>query len=500
MTSDKLIDAIFQAKVQGASDESIMNEFSVSLNEIETAIIKKTGLNLNLFSRKTACKTLNPKDFKLESTTVWSFKNRGSWATHNGNYRGNWSPYIPRNIILRYSSIDDVVLDQFCGGGTTAIEAKLLGRRCIARDISPAAIALTQSNLNFEISQETLDCAFDEVETYEPELSVGDARSLDDIDDNSIDLICTHPPYANIIQYSNGLSGDISFHDIDEFLEDMTLVAQECFRVLKPGHYCAILIGDTRRKKHVVPLGFKTIQKFLKQGFLLHELIIKRQHNCRTTGFWYSNSIKYNFLLLAQEYLPVFIKPASGKCSTNEATQTHQQQVSLIKSSPKTPPPPPTMETKTTWVFTSETKQNLTESNILNRYGGDGSILLIDISSPNSKSLYSSLDGPYDLILIKSSVLDESSQDVLSAYLEKLTTLLSNIHKQIKPNGHLVIITRDVRIGSYLRPIAIDIFSAPNPILKIKEIVIIAESDPPPKRDEFLQQVHEYAIIYRKSA
>lgn len=44
-----------------------------------------------------------PERFKLEDTTIWSFPERGNWATHSGKYRGNWSPYIPRNIILRYS-------------------------------------------------------------------------------------------------------------------------------------------------------------------------------------------------------------------------------------------------------------------------------------------------------------------------------------------------------------------------------------------------------------
>ncbi|MDD5616687.1 MAG: hypothetical protein PHH85_10850 [Candidatus Methanoperedens sp.] len=29
-----------------------------------------------------------------------------------GNYRGNWSPYIPRNLILRYTAPGDLVLDQ----------------------------------------------------------------------------------------------------------------------------------------------------------------------------------------------------------------------------------------------------------------------------------------------------------------------------------------------------------------------------------------------------
>ena len=56
-------------------------------------------------------------DFKPEETTIWSFKERGSWATHSGDYRGNWSPYVPRNLILRYTNPGDWVLDQFMGSG-----------------------------------------------------------------------------------------------------------------------------------------------------------------------------------------------------------------------------------------------------------------------------------------------------------------------------------------------------------------------------------------------
>lgn len=44
-----------------------------------------------------------PNTFQLETTTVWQFPQRGTWATHDGTYRGNWSPYIPRNILLRFS-------------------------------------------------------------------------------------------------------------------------------------------------------------------------------------------------------------------------------------------------------------------------------------------------------------------------------------------------------------------------------------------------------------
>ena len=86
------------------------------------------------------------------------------------------------------------------------------------------------------------------------------------------------------------------------------IIATECFRVLKPDKYCAILIGDTRRKKFYIPLAFKVMERFLKAGFVLKEDIIKVQHNCKATGFWVKKSKEYNFLLIMHEHLFVFQK------------------------------------------------------------------------------------------------------------------------------------------------------------------------------------------------
>jgi tRNA G10 N-methylase Trm11 len=52
-------------------------------------------------------------------------------------------------VILKYSRPGDIVLDYFVGGGTTAVEAKLLGCRCIAKDINPACVGLTKEKLDF---------------------------------------------------------------------------------------------------------------------------------------------------------------------------------------------------------------------------------------------------------------------------------------------------------------------------------------------------------------
>lgn len=66
------------------------------------------------------------------------------------------------------------------------------------------------------------------------------------------------------------------------------------------------MIGDKRAKGNVVPLGFQLMQIFIEAGFRLKEIIIKEQHNCKSTGKWIN--IPRSFLLLAHEYIFVFYK------------------------------------------------------------------------------------------------------------------------------------------------------------------------------------------------
>ena len=98
----------------------IKNSSTVKIGDVSIIINKK--LSISKFA---------PSTFTPETTTVWSFPDRGDWATHVGNYRGNWSPYIPRNLILRYTAPGELVLDQMMGSGTTLVECKLLGRRAV---------------------------------------------------------------------------------------------------------------------------------------------------------------------------------------------------------------------------------------------------------------------------------------------------------------------------------------------------------------------------------
>ena len=204
-------------------------------------------------------KKWEPEDFELEMTTHWSFPQRGDWATHDAKWRGNWSPYIPRNIILRYSQEGDLVLDQFAGGGTTLVEAKLLNRDIIGVDVNDVALQRCREKTAFDYKTAN-------GKVY---IKKGDARKLDFLPDDSIDLICTHPPYANIIKYSDGIEEDLSQLKVKDFLKEMKKVATESYRILKKDKFCAVLMGDTRQKGHMIPMSFYVMRIFENAGFKL---------------------------------------------------------------------------------------------------------------------------------------------------------------------------------------------------------------------------------------
>lgn len=252
-----------------------------------------------MISKKNKALKLHPDEFELECTTVWAFPYRGNWATHKSDWRGNWAPEVVRNLILRYSKEGDILLDPMIGGGTTAIEAKILNRHIICSDVNDEALECTKRSLEFLVENK----AWQKIEKR-------DARDLSKAKIESIDFILTHPPYADIIKYSEGkIKEDLSgIHDIEKFSDEIGKVAGELYRLLKPGKYCAILIGDTRRNKIYIPLAYKVMQKFIDTGFVLKEDIIKRQFNCKATGFWVAKSKESNFLLIMHEHLFVFQK------------------------------------------------------------------------------------------------------------------------------------------------------------------------------------------------
>jgi len=254
----------------------------------------------------------SPEELADVSTTVWSFPKRGAWATHRGDYRGNWPPQMARALILRYTDPGETVLDPMVGSGTTAIEAKLLGRNCIAVDIELGAVMLTLHrlyHLDRALKRVSEEAGIEDIKRCWVKVFHGDARRLELLEDDSIDLIATHPPYFNIIRY--GSDGNLSvMRRLEDYLRAIGEFARECYRVLKRGRHVAVLIGDTRMRKHYVPISHHVLDIFLREGFILAEEVVKIQHNMKTTREVWKKRER-DFLLIFHEKLFIFRKPES---------------------------------------------------------------------------------------------------------------------------------------------------------------------------------------------
>ena len=288
-------------------EEITNDDYRNFMRKNDKVVVADTEISIGKINR---VNYLNPPDFELETTTCWSFPKRGNWATHylNSKYRGNFAPQVPRNLILRYSKPDEIVLDPFVGSGTTLIECKLTGRMGIGVDINKDALILARDRLNFD----SLNSSFVGQKTF-----LGDARNLNFLENESVDLIIAHPPYSNIIIYTKNSDNksDLSKMTLPVFCEEIKKAIEEFHRVLKQGKVCAVLIGDIRKHKHQISLSFKLMKIFLDSGFVLKEHVIKEQHNTKTASMWKRISMENNFLLLAHENLFIFRKPEKNENS-----------------------------------------------------------------------------------------------------------------------------------------------------------------------------------------
>lgn len=201
------------------------------------------------------------------------------------------------------------MVSNFLGRGTDAIESFLINRPLFGVDINPVALTLTQKNYSFSIPPDLQDKI---PPSSRPVTLLGSATDLprDVFRDGSFGHVLSHPPYHRCIMYSNNIDGDLSrLPSVDAFCDEMFKVARESYRVLKPTRRCTVGIGDNREHCLVIPVSFATIRTYLKAGFEIEELILKRQRCCSGTSKGASLSIVHDFLIITHEYLIVFKKP-----------------------------------------------------------------------------------------------------------------------------------------------------------------------------------------------
>ena len=87
------------------------------------------------------------RELDILTDDLWLFANRDKSGKHKNVYHGNFIPQIPYQLISRFTKADEVVLDAFCGSGTTLYECEKLGRKFIGLDLNPQILDFVSSQM-----------------------------------------------------------------------------------------------------------------------------------------------------------------------------------------------------------------------------------------------------------------------------------------------------------------------------------------------------------------
>ena len=146
-------------------------------------------------------------------------------------------------------------------------------------------------------------------------LIIGDSRKMAEVDDRSVHLVITSPPYWQLKDYGHG--GQIGFNDTyEEYINHLNLVWNECYRALHPGCRLCVNIGDQFARSvyygryKVIPIRTEIIKFCETIGFdYMGAIIWQKVTTTNTTGgatvmgsFPYPRNgivkIDYEFILL----------------------------------------------------------------------------------------------------------------------------------------------------------------------------------------------------------
>lgn len=121
------------------------------------------------------------------------------------------------------------------------------------------------------------------------------------------DFVWLHPPYWNIIRYSDDPRDLSTCDEYEHFIERLRTCLNRCYRALVAAGRLAILVGDVRRNGAYTPIIRDILNMEGRLG-LLRSIIIKTQHNCQSDGKAYG---RMEDVPIKHEYCVVFRKPTS---------------------------------------------------------------------------------------------------------------------------------------------------------------------------------------------
>jgi 16S rRNA G966 N2-methylase RsmD len=248
----------------------------------------------------------NWKNSEIWTDSLWIIKERDKSGKHDGFYHGNFVPQIPHQLILRYSKENDVVFDPFLGSGTTAYECETLKRNFVGIEIQPTLVKHVQSKLDskknfFEIL--AADSTEEKVFVKVDEVLKKHRRT-------KVQLAILHPPYANIVKFSDNKNDLSNAKDLRQFLDQFASVVKNTLTILEKGRYIAIVMGDKYEKGQWIPLGFYCMNEAYKLGLTLKSVIIKNMEGNRAKqnkeGIWRYRALTSDYYIFKHEYILIF--------------------------------------------------------------------------------------------------------------------------------------------------------------------------------------------------
>ena len=255
----------------------------------------------------------------IKTGTWWEFSSREKTNGHSYDYHGNYIPQIATQLLERYTKKNDIVLDLFFGSGTTGIEAKNLERRCIGVELKQEMVDYVSSKftpkdlvVNVNIIQG--DSASESTkEKIQSRLEIMGAKSAQ--------LLILHPPYDDIIKFSDKKEDLSNCANTEEFYELFKKVAKNGYDLLEQNRFAALIIGDKYANSRYISLGFECQRRMEELGFVTKAVIVKNitgneKAKGKTANLWRYRALSGGFNIFEHEYIMIFQKTRVKRIET----------------------------------------------------------------------------------------------------------------------------------------------------------------------------------------
>jgi 16S rRNA G966 N2-methylase RsmD len=245
--------------------------------------------------------------------SLWLIGSRDTSGMHTGELHGNFIPQIPHQAMLRYTKRRDIVLDTFAGSGTTLIECRRLGRNGIGVELLPNLVKRSRELISKEKNPYQVKAEVIEGDSCLPETFNRMKEVLEsEYKKKGVQLIVMHPPYYDIIKFSNHPKDLCNASTQKEFLDKFSLVVKNSYDLLDKGRFLVLVIGDKYSQGEWIPLSFYTMQKVLENGYRLKSIVVKNIVGNRAKRnvehLWRRRALGGGFYIFKHEYIMFFQK------------------------------------------------------------------------------------------------------------------------------------------------------------------------------------------------